>query len=119
MNELHNDTQAIAARLKQFVRAMAPGHCRAVSLGADCPCPLCDIDRWSAHVETLTQQVAELTEHAALKTAFTAGYHSTWTPQGWLFIPALRPGDAAGAYAAWLAIADAALAASALPEGRR
>jgi hypothetical protein len=32
-------------RLYEFIRTMRPGGCKAVSLGSDCECPLCDVDR--------------------------------------------------------------------------
>ncbi len=50
---------AIAGRVKDAVRMGHPGGCRILSEGEGCTCPLCDVDRLSAHVETLTQQVAD------------------------------------------------------------
>lgn len=37
--------EAAAARLREFVREVAPGQCKKLSQGNDCECPLCDIDR--------------------------------------------------------------------------
>jgi len=40
-----NGRTAAMVRLQEFVRARAPGSCKRLSSGADCACPLCDLDR--------------------------------------------------------------------------
>jgi type I site-specific restriction endonuclease len=56
---------AIAERLKEFIRKHQSGGCRMLSV-ADCQCPLCDVDRLSAHVETLEREKAQADERARL-----------------------------------------------------
>lgn len=40
-----------ATRLREFIRAHAPGGCRVLSKGDDCHCPLCDLDDLASAVE--------------------------------------------------------------------
>jgi hypothetical protein len=51
------DEQAMAARLQAFIRNNSSPKCRVLSLGDGCLCPLCDVDRFSAHVASLQRQL--------------------------------------------------------------
>ncbi len=46
-----------AARLKDFIRRVAPGGCRLLSKGNDCECLLCAVDRLHARVADLANRL--------------------------------------------------------------
>lgn len=39
------DVASAAVRLNELIRRLAPGGCKILSRGAECLCPLCDLDR--------------------------------------------------------------------------
>lgn len=50
------------SRLKNFARIRRPGGCRMLSEGADCNCPLCDIDRLQQTIDEQAKEIAKQRE---------------------------------------------------------
>lgn len=54
---------AVADRLREFIRSCLSGGCRMLSKGAACWCPLCDVDRLVAELDAARADLRTYGQH--------------------------------------------------------